>query len=215
MLSMKRMNYRLIFPVIFLLLLPAISNASGLPLPTTRLLPVVPGDPETRSTPFIAWFMDLSQDGYVEEEYEVAGEANIYGYVDDGAESPDVEVIDSGLRYTTRILVRRPVDPKRFNGTVIYEILNATAGWDGDPIWQSNFEYITREGAIWVGMTTKPVTVNFLREGWDAWPVVDRNAAVTSTCPCRISVRYGICSVKLLCYSKLPMMCITRCPDSM
>ncbi len=167
---------QLIFLGLLSCLLPAIGCASAVSLPTTQLLPVIPGEPETRSTPFIAWFMDLSLDGYVEEEYAVSGMANIYGYVDDAAQSPEVEVIDAEVPYTTRILVRRPVDPKRFNGTVIYEILNATAGWDGDPIWQSNFDYITRSGAVYVGMSTKPVTVDFLRDGWAAWFLNTRNA---------------------------------------
>jgi hypothetical protein len=145
-------------------------------LPSTELLPVVPGDPETRSTPFIAWFLDLSEDGYVEEEYAVSGTADIYGYVEAAGPSPATEVIEADVPYTTRILVRRPEKAKDFNGTVYYEVLNATAGWDGDPIWQSNFEYITRSGAIWVGMSTKPVVVDFLREGWGNWPVVSRNA---------------------------------------
>jgi hypothetical protein len=141
-------------------------------LPSAELLPVVPGAPETRSTPFIAWFMDLSRAGYVEEEYAVSGMADIYGYVND---STRVEVIEPYTPYATRILVRKPADPKRFNGTVYYEVLNATAGWDGDPIWQSTFDYLTREGAIWVGMSTKPVTVNFLRDGWSNWPLAQRN----------------------------------------
>lgn len=145
-------------------------------IPSTQLLPVVPGEPETRSTPFIAWFMDLAEDGYIEEEYSVSGDADIYGYLEEAGPSPAVEVIEAGVPYTTRILVRRPENPADFNGTVYYEVLNATAGWDGDPIWQSTFEYITREGAIWVGMSTKPVTVNFLRDGWGAWFLADRNA---------------------------------------
>lgn len=160
-----------------LLLLPVAGQAAPTTLPTTELLPVVPGEPETRSTPFIAWFMDLSEDGYVEEEYAVSGEADVYGYADDPGQSPAVEIIEAHVPYSTRILVRRPENPKRFNGTVFYEVLNATAGWDGDPIWQSNFEYITREGAIWVGMSTKPVTVDFLRDGWATWPLVTRNAS--------------------------------------
>ena len=164
------------FSILAMLLVTGAVCASTVPSPTTQLLPVVPGDPETRSTPFIAWFLDLAEDGYVEEEYAVSGLANIYGYVDDPGESPEVEVIEADMPYTTRILVRRPIDPKDFNGTVIYEVLNATAGWDGDPIWQSNYEYITRSGAIYVGMSTKPVTVDFLRDGWGSWFLVTRNA---------------------------------------
>jgi len=177
MLSFKHKIQHLVFLGLLSCLLPATVCVAAVSLPTTQLLPVIPGDPETRSTPFIAWFMDLSADGYVEEEYAVSGLANIYGYVDDAAQSPEVEIIEADVPYTSRILVRRPADPKRFNGTVFYEILNATAGWDGDPIWQSNFDYITREGAVWVGMSTKPVVVDFLRDGWAAWPLITRNAS--------------------------------------
>lgn len=154
------------------------SPAWAVELPTTRLLPVVPGEEATRSTPFIAWFQDLSADRYVEEEYEVSGAANLYGYIDDIGMRPEVTVVMPDIPYTTRILVRRPTKPGRFNGTVYVEVLNATAGWDGDPIWQSTSEFIIREGAIWVGVSTKPVTVSFLRDRWGrppTWPL--RNAS--------------------------------------
>jgi len=140
MFSFGQKACRFLFVGLLAFLLPAISFAAAVSLPTTELLPVVPGDPESRSTPFIAWFQDLSLAGYVEEEYSVTGLANIYGYVDDAAQSPEVEVIEADTPYTTRILVRRPEQAKRFNGTVFLEVLNATAGWDGDPIWQSNFD---------------------------------------------------------------------------
>ena len=177
MFSFRKNASQFLFVGLLSCLLPAIGCASAVSLPTTQLLPVVPGNPETRSTPFIAWFQDLSLVGYVEEEYSVSGLANIYGYVDDGAQSPEVEVIETDTPYTTRILVRRPAEPGEFNGTVFLEVLNATAGWDGDPIWQSNFDYMTREGAVWVGVSTKPNTVTFLRDGWASWPLVTRNAS--------------------------------------
>jgi hypothetical protein len=145
---------------------PICAQAALNELPGTELLPVVPGDTATRSTPFLAWFQDLTLDGYVEEEYSVSGRADIYAYSDDGSQSPVVFVDEAQVPYETRILVRRPEDPGQFNGTVYYEVLNATAGWDGDPIWQSNYPYFIREGAVWVGMSTKPVTVDFLRDGW-------------------------------------------------
>jgi hypothetical protein len=146
-------------------------------LPATELVPIVPGDVETRSTPFLAWVFDLEPDGYVEEEYLVSGGANIYAYVDDVAQRPEVEVLNADVPYTTRILVRRPADPAAFNGTVYVDILNATAGWDGDAIWYGNYEYFIRDGAIWVGMSTKPVTVNFLRDSWGRPPWPTRNAS--------------------------------------
>ena len=160
--------------------------------PQTKLLPVVSGDEESRSTPFIAWIEDLSEQGYIEEEFSVAGSANIYSYIDDLNQSPAAGIMEADVPYVTRILVRRP-DCKKpgkhgkgkhkqrkrcraFNGTVYVEVLNATAGWDGDPIWQSNSEYIIREGAAWVGMSTKPVTVDFLRDTWGKAPFPIRNA---------------------------------------
>lgn len=163
---------RRLLPVLLASALQMDALAAPGSLPSSELLPVVPGPPETRSTPFIAWFMNLARDGYVEEEYAVSGMADIYGYVNDSAA---VEVIEPYTPYTTRILVRKPRRAKDFNGTVYYEVLNATAGWDGDPIWQSTFDYMTREGAVWVGMSTKPVTVDFLRDGWSSWPLAERN----------------------------------------
>jgi hypothetical protein len=154
----------------------------GTTLPTTTLVPVVPtGDVATQSTPFIAWIKDLAPDNYVEQEYLVSGAANIYQYTNDAAQSPDVEVMTADEPYTTRILVRRPTSPGKFSGTVFVEVLNATAGWDGDPIWQATHEYMIREGAIWVGVTTKPNTVNFLKSSWGNSPWPTRNASRYAT----------------------------------
>ena len=144
-------------------------------LPTTTLLPVVPGTPETRSTPFISWFGDLHRVGYVEEEYLISGGANVYEYVDNAAQSPEVTIRDVEVPYTSRILVRKPTRRGRFSGTVYVEILNPTAGWDGDAVWNMNHEYLVREGAAYVGLTSKPVAVNFLRDIWGQPPFPPRN----------------------------------------
>jgi hypothetical protein len=52
-------------------------------------------------------FLDLDSMGYVEEEYLVSGQANVYDWALDGS----VSVKISAAPYTTRILVRRPADP--------------------------------------------------------------------------------------------------------
>ncbi|MFP6817627.1 MAG: alpha/beta hydrolase domain-containing protein [Pseudomonadales bacterium] len=142
------------------------THAFAVDLPTTTHLPIVTGTPETRSTPFIAWYEDLADSGYVEAEYLVSGDANIYAYVDDAAHSSAVQIRQEAVGYTSRILVRRPLDPERFNGTVYLELLNATAGWDGDPIWQNTHDYMIRAGAAHVGLTSKPVALDFLRDKW-------------------------------------------------
>ena len=63
---------------------------------------------------------DLSRQGYVEEEYLVSGKANVYDWPAGGPaviRTPDAP-------YTTRVLVRRPRDPRRFSGNVVVEMLN-------------------------------------------------------------------------------------------
>jgi hypothetical protein len=123
--------------------------------------------------PFIAWHEDLNKKGYAEYEYLVRGKANVYEYVRAG--DPSVQVKIPAVPYVTRVLVRYPTDRSKFNGTVYVEVLNATAGWDGDPTWQAAADYLMRSGAAWVGVSTKPVTVDFLRDRWgrDKYPARD------------------------------------------
>jgi hypothetical protein len=123
--------------------------------------------------PFIAWHEDLGKNGYAEEEYLAKGQANVYEYVRAG--DPSVQVKLPAVPYVTRVLVRYPTDRSKFNGTVYVEVLNATAGWDGDPTWQAAADYLMRSGAAWVGVSTKPVTVDFLRDRWgrDKYPTRD------------------------------------------
>ena len=146
-------------------------------IPATTLLPVVPGDEASRSVPFIAWYQDLSKSGYVEEEYLVSGDANLYEYVDDDVQSSAVRVGDEAIPYVSRLLIRRPVDAERFNGTLYLEVLNPSAGWDGDPIWQNTHEYLMRAGAIYAGLTSKPAALDFLRDKWGRDPFPVRNSS--------------------------------------
>lgn len=146
--------------------LPALA-CLAVALPQTKLLPTLPGDESRPSTPFIAWHDDLSKLNYVEKEYRVSGEASVYELQAGNA----LKVVKPDVPYATRILVRRPLEPGAFNGNVYVEILNATAGWDGDPVFQSASRYITRNGGAYVGITNKPVAVNFLRDQWETPPL--------------------------------------------
>src|SRR5215813_9893779 len=72
--------------------------------------------------------LDWSSYGYVEEEFFVSGNATAYTaapLTSDGhwTASPGVTA-----PYVTRILVRRPANPKRFNGTAVLEWLNVSGG---------------------------------------------------------------------------------------
>jgi Alpha/beta hydrolase domain len=118
-----------------------------------------PGDPASgdlaETYPFFATHFDLAGAGYVEEEFYLSGLAD--GFAPTGAR------VASDVPYRTRIVVRRPVSPAQFNGVVLMEWQNVTAGYDLDALW--NPEHVTRSGYTWVGVSAQRVGVDFLR-GW-------------------------------------------------
>jgi hypothetical protein len=57
--------------------------------------------------------------------------------------------------YTTRIIVRRPADARRFNGTVFLEWLNVSAQTDQDPVWGMSYDTVMRHGYVWVGVSAQ------------------------------------------------------------
>lgn len=108
--------------------------------------------------------INLAKQGYREDEYFLHGTANVYQY-DSVADPYDttVNVLRSGP-YTNRILVRRPIDPARFSGNVIVEVLNATNNYDLPIFWSYDHDYFTSRGDIWIGITGKPVTIAGLKK---------------------------------------------------
>ena len=103
--------------------------------------------------PFFSTPVDLAARGYVEEEFLLSGVAD--GWSTSG------ERVAEDVAYTTRVIVRRPVDPRRYNGTALVEWQNVTAGYDLDALW--NAESMTRAGYAWVGVSAQRVGVNHLR----------------------------------------------------
>ncbi|MCC6959559.1 MAG: hypothetical protein IT301_06895 [Dehalococcoidia bacterium] len=86
-----------------------------------------------RGWPFAASMLDVKALGYVEAEYFLEGEATRYRLAPGAELTRDGhwEVEPAGTaRYRTRILVYRPADPARFNGTVVLTWNNVTAGYD-------------------------------------------------------------------------------------
>jgi hypothetical protein len=117
-----------------------------------------PGDP-THDYPFFAALEDLKARGYVEQEYFVSGTANRYE-TPDGATG---KIVDGGHPYRTRLLVRRPADAARFNGTVLVEWNNVTSGHDLDIDWYQVHEHLMRAGYAWVGVTAQRIGVEALK----------------------------------------------------
>lgn len=122
----------------------------------TELVPVT-----AASTPFFAAAIDLAAHGYVEEEYFLTGTGNVYEYDAQG----EVRVQTADVPYRTRMLVRRPA-AAAFNGVVLLEMMNPTAGYDIDFEWHFNRELLLKEGYVWAGITIKDTAIAYL-EGWD------------------------------------------------
>lgn len=111
----------------------------------------------TKPNAFHASLDDLESRGYVEEEFFIDGTA-------EGKSTPDGAL--SIQPYKTRLLVRRPADPRKFNGTVVVEWQNVTLGYDFEVGWPMFSDLIMRDGYAWVGVTVQPIGAYFLRT-WD------------------------------------------------
>lgn len=121
--------------------------------------------------------------GYEEQEFFVSGTARIYEYTATGIQvvTPCPAAVAPGcasVPYTTRMLVKRPIDPRRFSGTVVVEPLNPSAGFDLAPVWDRSRRYLVGTGDVFVGWTSKSVAVNALKT-WNPtryaaldWPYV-------------------------------------------
>jgi hypothetical protein len=108
---------------------------------------------------------DLPEE-YIEEEFLVFGNASIYNYKHDPPLGhADIEAIAEDVPYGTRIVVRRPANENKFNGTVVIEWWNSTAGFDTAPVWDVSAAYFAREGTIYVGVTNGDDAFDFLLGG--------------------------------------------------
>jgi hypothetical protein len=57
------------------------------------------------------------------------------------------------------VVVRRPADPGQFNGTVVVEWFNVTAGVDADPDFGLLYPALFDEGAAYIGVSAQQVSV--------------------------------------------------------
>ncbi len=130
--------------------------ASPVPVPTVSG-PVTGG----KGAPtIIATTFDPATVGYAEEEYLVAGTATAYTATGTPPSDGRVSAAPGATApYKTRILVFRPQDAADFNGTVVVEWLNVTAGADTAPDWLNAHNALIREGFAWVGVSAQAVGV--------------------------------------------------------
>ena len=144
--------------------LPAGASPSGVPNPKVAG-PVTGG---VRGYPYDQSLIDLASHGYTEQEYLVSGTARANGSLPllgnpTGLAGPNG---NAPAAYTTRILVRRPTNPAKFNGTVLFEWLNVTSNVSIDLDWATGHREIMRDGFAWVGVDAQQVGAQTVK-AWD------------------------------------------------
>ena len=94
--------------------------------------------------------------GYVEEEFFVSGTATAFAPTAALGADGVWPVAEAGRGdFRTRILVRRPADPAAFDGTVVVEWLNVSAGRDSDPDFGLLHPELLAHGSAWVGVSAQ------------------------------------------------------------
>ena len=104
---------------------------------------------------------DLSKVGYESSQFFLSGTAHSYAPVSPLASNGQWK-ITTGVRasYKTRIAVYRPINPNKFNGTVVVEWLNVSGGVDDAPEWTLSHNQLIRDGFAWVGVSSQQVGVD-------------------------------------------------------
>jgi hypothetical protein len=102
--------------------------------------------------------IDLRKSGYVEQEYLLRGDANVYSEAGGGALG-----VNATGPYETRILIRRPKSAREFSGNVILELNNPTSNYDVDIMWAADHDYFMQRGDVYVGISVKPVVLDSMK----------------------------------------------------
>ena len=151
-----------IIGVVTLSFVTVLPSATAAAPATTVATPTVEGPITTGNGKIVVQSsnFDLAPVGYEQAEHFISGTAHSYAsampLTDDGKWS----VTENGSApYKTRIVVYRPIDPKKFDGTVTLEWLNVSGGLDAGANWTMDHLEQIREGMVWVGVTAQQVGI--------------------------------------------------------
>jgi hypothetical protein len=102
----------------------------------------------------------LKDVGYVEEEFFFSGGATSYKAAGDLPNDGRWTVQPAeAAPYASRLVVIRPSDAKRFNGTVVVEWLNVTTGGDSGIDWTYLHRELIRDGFAYTGVSAQKVGI--------------------------------------------------------
>jgi hypothetical protein len=162
---------RAVVVTVLLLIGVAARGEQSVPNPTVTgpVAPLAaPGDPSHNYT-FFSTNVDLASKGYVEQEFFFNGMANTYDINPSVPKSDNAVITSSGNPYKTRMVVRRPLSAKDFNGTILMEWQNVTAGYEPDALWIASHDHLIRKGYAWVGVSAQRKGLYAQVVGLRAW----------------------------------------------
>ena len=140
--------------------------------------PDVAGSPGHNYT-FFATDLNFRDLGYVEEEFFISGTANVYDTPNPGGgigaiptAYPVANIVSTGHPYKTRIVVRRPNDPTKYNGVAILEWTNVTNNYDNEAFWYQTNDYLIRSGFAHVAVSAQAAGIDNAATGLKAWSPV-------------------------------------------
>ena len=104
---------------------------------------------------------DLATLGYGETEFTLEGTATSYELQGErGTDGHWAVALGAEAPFRTRFVVRRPLDPDRFSGTVVVEWHNVSAGIDAAPDWGFFHRHLAAQGHVWVGVSAQKVGID-------------------------------------------------------
>jgi hypothetical protein len=124
-------------------------TAATLTGPVTTGHIVEPADPQPS---------DLAANGYVEQEFFASGTASAFKATASPSDGKWSITPTTSAAYKTRIVVRRPANPAKFNGTVVVEWLNVSVV-ESAPDWEFLSPMLMRDGYAWVGVSAQALGV--------------------------------------------------------
>jgi len=142
------------------------SPATTATTPATAATPVVTAATGGGGVAVLPGFtsFDPAVVGYERSEVFLSGTASAYEPTSPmGADGRYAVAPTSTAPYVTRAVVMRPIDPRRFNGTVVVEWLNVSGGADAAADWMQAHTELVRAGIAWVGVSAQKVGVDALR----------------------------------------------------
>lgn len=133
-----------------------VETPAFLPVPN----PTVTMPPDEGAPNLLAQNFDLASVGYQSSEYFLEGTATAYTNTSELG-SDGMWSVEPGetATYRTRIIVYRPIDPADFDGNVLVEWLNVTAGFETPPSFGTGQLEMRRGGSVWIGASVQIVGI--------------------------------------------------------